>query len=119
MLSLCVLRIIDKKTTKIFIIMEYCEGGDLGSLLKKSKRDSDYIGEDAIWKIFSQVISALNACHIRAAGRVLHRDIKPANIFFDAANNVKLGDFGLSRILGEDSRFATTNVGTPYYMSPE
>jgi serine/threonine protein kinase len=49
----------------------------------------------------------------------LHRDIKPGNVFFDQGNNIKLGDFGLSRILSETSNYAKTNVGTPYYMSPE
>lgn len=91
----------------------------MGSLLKKSKRENDLIAEDAIWKIFGQIMFALNECHNRAAGKILHRDLKPANIFFDAANNIKLGDFGLSREMGEHSVFATTNVGTPYYMSPE
>jgi NIMA (never in mitosis gene a)-related kinase len=45
--------------------------------------------------------------------------LKPANIFLDENNNIKLGDFGLSRILHENSLFAKTRVGTPYYMSPE
>ena len=49
----------------------------------------------------------------------MHRDIKPGNLFLDADNNVKLGDFGLSRIMGTGSLYAYTNVGTPYYMSPE
>lgn len=49
--------------------------------------------------------------------KILHRDIKPANIFLD--KTVKLGDFGLARILNENSEFAHTQVGTPYYMSPE
>jgi hypothetical protein len=39
-------RIIDKKTTKIYIIMEYCQGGDLGQLLKKCRKEKDYISED-------------------------------------------------------------------------
>ena len=49
----------------------------------------------------------------------MHRDLKPGNIFLDAHYNVKLGDFGLSRVMGNESVFAYTHVGTPYYMSPE
>ena len=49
----------------------------------------------------------------------MHRDLKPGNIFLDANYNVKLGDFGLSRMMGTESVFAYTHVGTPYYMSPE
>jgi NIMA (never in mitosis gene a)-related kinase len=45
--------------------------------------------------------------------------MKPANIFIDnTKNNVKIGDFGLSKELGEYSEYARTYVGTPYYMSP-
>ncbi len=99
--------------------MEYCEGGDMGQLIKKCKRDKDYIAEDVIWKIFMQIALALNECHHRPEGKVLHRDLKPGNIFLDGSNNVKLGDFGLSRVLSTESDYASTHVGTPYYMSPE
>ena len=99
--------------------MEYCEGGDLKTLLKNCKKSSDYVAEDVIWKIFTQILSALNECHQRKSGKILHRDIKPANIFLDDQNNIKLGDFGLSRMMGDQSLFAYTYVGTPYYMSPE
>ena len=43
----------------------------------------------------------------------------PSNVFLDGENNVKLGDFGLSRVLSNESNFAYSHVGTPYYMSPE
>ncbi len=112
-------RIIDKKQKKICIIMEYCEGGDMKTLLKNCKRKRDYIAEDVVWKIFTQIVLALNECHYRKQGKILHRDIKPANIFLDGNSNIKLGDFGLSRIMDVDSVFAYTHVGTPYYMSPE
>jgi len=49
---------------------------------------------------------ALNECHNRENGKILHRDLKPANIFLDGNSNIKLGDFGLSRIMNADSVFA-------------
>lgn len=49
----------------------------------------------------------------------MHRDLKPGNIFLDSSKNVKIGDFGLARVMNQDSQFAYTHVGTPYYMSPE
>ena len=112
-------RIIDKKQSKIYIIMEYCEGGDINQLIKRCKKSNEYIAEDIIWKIFTQVLLAVNAIHNHKEGKILHRDIKPSNIFLDKDNNIKLGDFGLSRELSVESKFAYSHVGTPYYMSPE
>lgn len=79
----------------------------------------EYIAEDVIWKIFTQLILALHECHSYKDGKILHRDLKLSNVFMDAENNVKLGDFGLSRVLTNSDNFAISNVGTPYYMSPE
>ena len=112
-------RIIDKENTKIYIIMEYCPGGDISQLIKRCRHSKQYLNEDTIWKIFSQVVSALYACHTNKSGKILHRDIKPSNVFLDSDNNVKLGDFGLSLMLNKEMNFAYSNVGTPYYMSPE
>lgn len=112
-------RVIDKVTKKIYIVMEHCENGDMAQLIKKCKAEKDFVAEDVIWKIFMQIILALRECHNRKEGKIIHRDLKPGNVFFDFGNNVKLGDFGLSRILTAESQYAKTNVGTPYYMSPE
>ena len=49
---------------------------------------------------------ALYECHYRKEGKILHRDLKPGNVFLDANNNVKIGDFGLSRIMGDESIYA-------------
>ena len=63
---------------------------------------------------------ALKACHQNETGKIIiHRDIKPANVFRTKSGNVKLGDFGLSKRLEDELQCALTNVGTPYYMSPE
>lgn len=79
------------------------------------------------------MILGLDACHYRGstssgsnspteemvpATAVLHRDLKPENVFLDGNQNIKIGDFGLSKEMTAQS-FACTYVGTPYYMSPE
>ena len=112
-------RIIDKERSRIYIIMEYCEQGDMGQLIKRCKKQKEYIPEEMAWKILAQMSLALFECHRRKDGRILHRDLKPGNVFIDGQSNIKIGDFGLSRIMGDESLFATTHVGTPYYMSPE
>ena len=77
-----------------------------------------HVEESFIWKVLYQLSLALQECHRKkSGGHILHRDLKPANVFLDGNGNVKLGDFGLARVLHETS-FAKTFVGTPYYMSP-
>lgn len=112
-------RIIDKQEAKIYIVMEYCENGDMARLIKNCKRTKDYVLEEIVWKILSQMVYALYECHKRKGGKILHRDLKPGNVFLDKNHNVKIGDFGLSRVMGQESIYAYTRVGTPYYMSPE
>lgn len=114
-------RIIDRSNATLYIVMEYCEGGDLGHFIAKHKKDGKPIFEEFVWKICAQIISALKECHSRTKNgkSVLHRDLKPANVFLDSNENVKLGDFGLARVLNHETSFAKTMVGTPYYMSPE
>lgn len=79
-----------------------------------------YLEEEFVLRVMAQLTLALKECHRRSDGghTVLHRDLKPANVFLDGKQNVKLGDFGLARILNHDTSFAKTFVGTPYYMSP-
>ncbi|XP_062980099.1 serine/threonine-protein kinase Nek2 isoform X1 [Elgaria multicarinata webbii] len=114
-------RIIDRTNTTLYIVMEYCEGGDLATLIAKCTKERHYLDEIFVLRVLTQLTLALKECHRRSDGghTVLHRDLKPANIFLDGKKNVKLGDFGLARILHHDTSFAKTFVGTPYYMSPE
>ncbi len=124
-------RIIDKNNQKIYIIMEYCEKGDLAQVIKLCKQSNESIAEDIIWKFLAQITMGLHHCHRRTNNKVqesggsaqnskiLHRDLKPGNIFLDGSSNIKIGDFGLARVMNGESQFAYTHVGTPYYMSPE
>ena len=99
----------------IYIIMEYCEGGDLDKLILNSKKNRKFLDENLIWDIAIQTLKALDYLHNDK--KVLHRDIKPSNIFLDKKYNIKLGDFGLSRKFF--TSYVGTILGTPLYMSPE
>ena len=76
-------RIIDKNNAKIFIVMEYCEGGDIQKMIRCCKKNNDFVDENVIWKIFAQVMKALFVCHERKEGKIFHRDLKPGNVFLD------------------------------------
>ena len=95
------------------IEMEYADGGNLAeTLAKKTVR----IEEREIISIFSQIVSAIRHMH---DNNVLHRDLKTANIFLTKENMVKVGDFGISKMLSTHRGGAHTVLGTPYYISPE
>ena len=116
-------RIVDKSTTTLYIVMECCSGGDLGKIIKQCRKERKNIDESLIWKILSQAVLGLKDCHRRVENGecrpILHRDLKPANILLDSEKNIKIGDFGLAKELASQSKLAQTNVGTPFYMSPE
>ena len=109
---------INRAEKKIFLIMEFCAQGDLQALIRETRSKMMTIAEDQIWLTFSELALALRDCHY-GPSKVLHRDIKPGNVFIDACGHIKLGDFGLARSLNSTVDFATTCIGTPFYMSPE
>jgi len=100
----------------LHIVTAFCNGGDLAQMIKVRKETSDYIEEELIIDIFIQLAMAVDYCH---SLRVMHRDLKSSNVFITRKNVVKLGDFGIAKILDDDLKQARTVVGTPFYMSPE
>ncbi|CAG9326324.1 unnamed protein product [Blepharisma stoltei] len=96
----------------LMIVMEYSGGGDLLQFVKSKGR----LSESEAKKIFSQVIDAVKACHLK---NVIHRDVKLDNILLSAdLTLVKLCDFGVSRI-ARDGEMISEQCGTPAYLPPE
>ncbi|XP_040598185.1 serine/threonine-protein kinase Nek1 isoform X3 [Mesocricetus auratus] len=98
----------------LYIVMDYCEGGDLFKRINAQK--GTLFQEDQILDWFVQICLALKHVHDR---KILHRDIKSQNIFLTKEGTVQLGDFGIARVLNSTVELARTCIGTPYYLSPE
>ncbi|NXG70712.1 NEK1 kinase, partial [Baryphthengus martii] len=98
----------------LYIVMDYCEGGDLFKKINAQK--GILFSEDQILDWFVQICLALKHIHDR---KILHRDIKSQNIFLTKDGTVQLGDFGIARVLNSTAELARTCIGTPYYLSPE
>ena len=97
------------------IVMEYCDGGDLNQFIEKNKESNILLKEDLIWTIFLKITIGLATLH---KSKILHRDLKALNIFLTKNLDIKIGDFGVAKILTQTG-FAKTLIGTPYYLSPE
>ncbi len=97
-----------------YIVMEFVEGGTLGSLLQGERR----LAPIRAAQIAAQVAETLHHAHQR---RVIHRDVKPNNILIEASGRVKLGDFGIARSLEATHGLTGTGtlIGTVGYMAPE
>ncbi|KAG0042125.1 Suppressor of Sensor Kinase (SLN1) [Gryganskiella cystojenkinii] len=113
---------------KVFIFMEYCQGGSLADLLEHGR-----IEDEKVIKFYAvQMLKGLAYLHHM---NVVHRDVKPDNILLDHLGNIKFVDFGAAKILAKNQRTRThgrsggqsVNVGvganslngTPMYMAPE
>ncbi|HKQ50311.1 MAG TPA: serine/threonine-protein kinase [Phycisphaerae bacterium] len=94
-----------------YISMEYVDGEDLASLLRRVGR---LTGTRAV-DIARQICAGLAAAHIHG---VLHRDLKPANVMIDQKGRVRITDFGLAVLAGQVSS-REIRAGTPRYMAPE
>jgi serum/glucocorticoid-regulated kinase 2 len=98
---------------KLYIVLEYCAGGDLFAHLGKWRKFSEPTA-----RVFSaELVLAIEYLHAQG---IVYRDLKPENVLLDASGHVKLTDFGLARCgVTEPHRGATSLCGTPEYLAPE
>ena len=97
-------------------VTQYCEGGDLHQRVVDAVERGAHFSEAEVMDYFVQVAGAVRYIHGR---RTLHRDLKTQNVFLRRDGTLRLGDFGIAKVLERTQDFATTVAGTPYYMSPE
>jgi serine/threonine-protein kinase len=94
------------------MIQEFAEGISLKELIKtKIKLD-----EQSATKIIIQILEGLGFAHEMG---IVHRDIKPSNIMVNSSNNIKIIDFGIAKVIGDQGLTRTAKMGTVHYMSPE
>ena len=96
----------------MLIIMEYINGGNLFSFVKKRRKLSEKMSKF----LFRQIILGIQHIHSK---NVVHRDIKLENILIDFNNNVKICDFGIGKVLNSEDELLYDKCGTPMYMAPE
>ncbi|KAK4404086.1 eIF-2-alpha kinase GCN2 [Sesamum angolense] len=113
------------ESTYLYIQMEYCP-----RTLRQMFESYNHLDKELAWHLFRQIVEGL--AHIHGQG-IIHRDLTPNNIFFDARNDIKIGDFGLAKFLKLEqvdqdvdatetvgvSIDGTGQVGTYFYTAPE
>eukprot|EP00698_Gefionella_okellyi_P021219 TRINITY_DN6813_c0_g1_i1.p1 TRINITY_DN6813_c0_g1~~TRINITY_DN6813_c0_g1_i1.p1 ORF type:complete len:627 (-),score=92.98 TRINITY_DN6813_c0_g1_i1:153-2033(-) len=107
---------IESNDTHIFLILEYCGGGDLASFIRS--RGSRPMPEALAKYFMRQLAAGLEFVHQL---NVIHRDLKPSNLLLSEASEsavLKIADFGFARFMIEDG-LAETLCGSPLYMAPE
>jgi serine/threonine-protein kinase ULK2 len=102
---------IKKTANNIYLVLEYCNEGDLMEYLKKKKNLTE---EEAV----EYLIQILNAFKTLNKAKIMHRDFKLPNIL-KHNGNIKIADFGFAKLLPADSNWATTMLGSPLNMAPE
>lgn len=100
----------------VCIVMEYAENGDLEQHLNNRKASNHPLTEDEVLEWFIQLCLGLKYIH---DNKILHRDLKCENIFVNSQNQLKIGDFGISKLMNQTFDMAKTKIGTPYVMAPQ
>ncbi|CAD7960208.1 unnamed protein product [Amoebophrya sp. A25] len=102
---------------RLCLVMDFAEGGDLYSRIRRQKKEVRApFPENLVLRWFTQISLAVKYIHDQ---RILHRDLKTQNVFLTARDTIKIGDFGIARVLSHTADVAKTAIGTPFYMSPE
>jgi len=104
-----------ENTNLIYMIMEYCEGGELFSRIT----EKEHLDESETMLLMKKMLLAVNHLH---SSHIVHRDLKPENFLFDTSHEdaeLKLVDFGLSNKFGSKFEAMHSPVGTIYYVAPE
>ena len=105
-----------REDNSFFILMEYCENSNLEVFIKQHKKENKLIDNNVLYYIILDICSGLKEIHNK---KIIHRDLKPNNIFISKDYKIKIGDFGISKIL-KDSDYTNSNyIGTLGYMAPE
>jgi len=101
----------------LHLVTEYADGGDLQQLLRRQAEAGQALEALVLLAVFAQLAAAVAHVHER---QVLHRDLKPSNVLLTTAGLVKLGDFGVAKVMaGTTVCEQMTCVGSPTYMAPE
>ncbi len=95
---------------EVFISMEYVDGEDLASVVRRVGR----LPSEKLLQVARQIADGLAAAHDSG---ILHRDLKPSNVMLDGSGNVRILDFGIAAVIGEVA--AKPGAGTPGFLAPE
>merc|ERR1740121_2912201 len=107
----------DSENEVVRLVLEYMDGGDLQRHLAARRETGEAFPLHFAYRLLVEVGDALNFVH---AHGVLHRDVKPANILLsERASQIKLGDFGIAKLVEAATLQANSMVGTPYHLAPE
>lgn len=99
-----------KTNNHIYLIMDFCDGGDLHQYIKKNGK----FDENNSKQIFLQIVNGIRFLH---SNNLIHRDLKPHNILLSSNGNIKIADFGFITI--DTNNMLDTLCGSPIYMAPE
>lgn len=114
---IAVIHAIEECDQEIFLVFEYLSGGSLRTLLAARRAQGSRLRPEQVATYGLQMAEALAHAHARG---IIHRDVKPANVMFGSDGDLKLVDFGLSKLRGAESLTESGyRIGTPLYMSPE